>query len=111
MDDMARLAAGYLGGHPIEDPIVSPLRADLSGLPPILVQAAADDRARPEADALAARLADHGVDCRFEIYASDAHVFHVFWSFLPEARAALDSAGEFVAGLLLPTARSAHPGR
>jgi hypothetical protein len=28
------------------------------------------------------------------------HDFHVFWSFLPEARSALDEAGRFIAALV-----------
>jgi monoterpene epsilon-lactone hydrolase len=96
MDDMVRRSEGYLGGHPLEDPLVSPLRGDLTGLPPLLVQCAAGDRARPEAEALADRARDRGVDVRLQLYPSDVHVFHVFWSFLPEAVDALAQAGEFV---------------
>jgi epsilon-lactone hydrolase len=100
MDDSARVAEAYLAGHPIDDPLVSPLRADLSGLPPLLVQCAASDRARPEAEALADRARDHGVDVSLELYASSAHVFHVFWSFFPEAVDALAQAGQFVRDVL-----------
>jgi epsilon-lactone hydrolase len=95
MDEMDATQA-YLAGHPIDDPIVSPLRADLTGLPPLLIQAGSGDRARPEAHALAGRARQHGVDVRLELYPSDAHVFHVFWSFLPEAADALARVGVFV---------------
>lgn len=100
MDEMGRTAEAYLAGHPIEDPLVSPLRGDLAGLPPLLVQCATGDRARPEAEALAERAREHGVDARVELYPTDAHVFHVFWSFLPEASDALAQAGEFVRDVL-----------
>jgi monoterpene epsilon-lactone hydrolase len=96
MDDMGRTAEAYLAGHPIEDPLVSPLRGDLAGLPPLLVQCASGDRVRPEAEALADRAREHGVQVRLEHYPSDAHVFHVFWSFLPEAVDALAKAGAFI---------------
>jgi epsilon-lactone hydrolase len=89
-------AEGYLAGHPIDDPVVSPLLADLSGLPPMLVQAATGDHFRPEQQALAERARDHGVDARLELYPVSVHVFHYFWTFLPEAADALTSAGEFV---------------
>jgi monoterpene epsilon-lactone hydrolase len=102
-----RLAvAAYLGDHPIDDPVVSPLRADLSGLPPMLVQAATGDLQRPDAQALADRAGSHGVDVRLELYPVDTHVFHFFWSFLPEAADALESAGRFAAGI-----RSGEPVR
>jgi acetyl esterase/lipase len=90
-----KTVAAYLAGHPLDDPIVSPLLADLSGLPPMLIQAATGDHFRPEQQALAERARDHGVDARLELYPVDVHVFHYFWSFLPEAVSALESAGAF----------------
>jgi epsilon-lactone hydrolase len=96
LEDPSRVSAAYLAGHPLEDPVVSPLVADLTGLPPLLIQIANGDRARPEAEALAARARDHGVDVRVENYGTDAHVFHVFHAFLPEAADALARAGAFV---------------
>jgi epsilon-lactone hydrolase len=90
-------AAAYLDGHPIDDPLVSPLRADLSGLPPMLIQAATGDLQRPDAQALADRAGEHGVDVELELYPVDTHVFHYFWSFLPEAADALESAGRYIA--------------
>jgi acetyl esterase/lipase len=90
-----RYAAAYLGGHPIDDPLVSSLDADLSGLPPILTQAATGDERLADARALTDRAREQGVDARLELYPVDAHVFQFFWSFLPEATDALESAGRF----------------
>jgi len=95
MDEMTPTTESYLDGHPVDDPLVSPLGADLGGLPPLLIQAATGDRAEPEATALADRAREHGVDVRLELYPTDAHVFHVFWSFLPEAVDALAQARRF----------------
>lgn len=86
----------YLDGHPVEDPVVSPLRADLTGLPPMLVQSATGDIARTEAQQLVTRARAHGVDARLELYPADTHQFQMFWSFLPEAAEALAQAGTFV---------------
>jgi acetyl esterase/lipase len=96
LEQLAPAADAYLAGHPLDDPLVSPLHADFAGFPPLLVQCGADDRARPEAEAIVTRALDHGVDARLELYPTDAHVFHVFWSFLPEAAEALAAAGDFV---------------
>jgi acetyl esterase/lipase len=86
----------YLAGHPSDDPVISPLTADLSGLPPLLVQTATGDPALVEGRQLAERASQHGVDARLELYPADTHVFHVFWSFLPEAADALQQAGAFI---------------
>jgi monoterpene epsilon-lactone hydrolase len=107
MDEMGRTAQAYLAGHPLEDPLVSPLRADLAGLPPLLIQAATGDRARPEAEVLADHARQHGVEVRLELYPTDAHAFHVFWSFLPEAADALAQAGTFVRDALAGNQRTA----
>jgi monoterpene epsilon-lactone hydrolase len=86
-------AQTYLDGRPIDDLLVSPLRGDLAGLPPILVQCGEGDR---EADALAERLRDAGVHARLEHYPRKHTCSHVFWSFLPEGVEDLANAGEFI---------------
>ena len=91
-----RFVDAYLAGHPADDPIVSPLGADLSGLPPLLIQAATGDPYCPEAKLLAVHAREHGVDTQLELYPVATHVFHTFWSFLPEATEALASAARFV---------------
>lgn len=91
-----RFAAVYLSGHPVDDPLVSPLVADLDGLPPMLIQAATGDPVLPETKLLAERARECGVDVKLELYPVPTHDFHVFWTFLPEARDAMHSAGEFV---------------
>jgi epsilon-lactone hydrolase len=89
-------AAAYLGTHPADDPVVSPLTADLSRMPRLLIQAATGDDRLVDANALADRAREHGVDAHLDLYSVDAHVFQLFWSFLPEAAEALQAAGRFV---------------
>jgi acetyl esterase/lipase len=92
---MQRCAAAYLGGHPADDPIASPLGADLGGLPKLLIQAATGDEHLPDARALAEHARASGLDAELELYPVDAHVFQIFWSFLPEAAEAIEAAGRF----------------
>jgi acetyl esterase/lipase len=89
-------AAAYLGGHSTDDPVVNPLLADLAGMPPMLIQAATGDICLEDARLLADHAREDGVDARPELYPVAAHVFHVFWSFLPEASDALRQAGRFI---------------
>jgi monoterpene epsilon-lactone hydrolase len=96
LDDIRRAACGlYLAGHPADDPLVSPLSADLAGLPPMLVQAATGDPLLDEARELTDHAQDCGVAASFELFPVDTHDFHIFWSFLPEAAQALQQAGRF----------------
>ncbi len=102
LDDIRDAAAGlYLAGHPADDPLLSPLTADLTGLPPLLIQAATGDPLLDEARQLADHAADGGVDARFELFSVDTHDFHIFWSFLPEAAQALRQAGQFARDISL----------
>jgi monoterpene epsilon-lactone hydrolase len=94
-EGIRRFAAAYLAGHPADDPVASPLGADLTGLPPLLIQAATGDDRLADANALTDHARGQGVDARLELYSVDAHVFQLFWSFLPEAAEALQAAGEF----------------
>jgi epsilon-lactone hydrolase len=96
LENIHRTLDAYLAGHPVDDPVVNPLVADLRGLPPLLVQTATGDLVLAESRMLVDRAAEHGVDARLELYAADTHVFHVFWPFLPEAADALGQAGAFI---------------
>lgn len=96
LEKMHRTIEAYLAGHPVDDPVVNPLVADLTGLPPLLAQTATGDLVLPESRLLVERAVAHGVDAELQVYAADTHVFHIFWSFLPEAADALQQAGAFV---------------
>jgi acetyl esterase/lipase len=47
-------------------------------------------------EALAGHARAHGVYVQLERYPTEAHVFHVFWSFLPKTQEALTRAGQFI---------------
>jgi acetyl esterase/lipase len=95
IEQLHSFVASYLDGHPIDDPLVSPLRGDLTGLPPMLIQGGIGDVMVEDAQRLAERARSQGVDTRLELYPVSTHDFHVFWSFLPEAADALQQAGAF----------------
>jgi epsilon-lactone hydrolase len=110
-EEARRCAAAYLGDHPVDDPIIDPLTADLTGLPPMLIQAATGDARLADAKALAKRADEHGVDVRLELFPVDAHAFQLFWSFLPEAADAMEAAGMFIGQLQSPAGSRAQTHR
>ncbi len=90
------MAADYLGGQDAKSPLASPLFADLTGLPPLLIQVGTfeilyDDATRFHEAALRA-----GIESAFEPYEGQVHVFQQFGPGLPESVAALASIGTFV---------------
>ena len=100
MEVARRAIEGYVAGHPLEDPVLNPIGADLTRLPPLLVQVATEDHVLLECRKLVERASEQGVDARLQLFPADTHVFHVFWSFLPEAADALQQAGAFIREML-----------
>ena len=100
-DPRITLQSLSLGSHYIGDndpclPLISPLYADLRGLPPLLIQAGNDDMLLDDATRLAERAKAAGVDVTLEVWDRMWHVFHLHAPKLPEARRAIDAIGVFV---------------
>jgi epsilon-lactone hydrolase len=97
LPEMAKaLADAYLDGHPTDDPLVDPLHADLTGLPPLLIHSASGDSVFQEATLLARHAESFRVPVTLSIFAVPTHDFHVFWTFLPEAATAIEQVGTFL---------------
>ena len=107
VEQLRSFASAYLGGTAADDEVVNALEADISGFPPMLIQAGTGDVLGKDAYALADHARGHGVDVHFELYPVNTHDFQLFWSFLPEAADAIDHAGEFVRRIA--AAASAEP--
>jgi acetyl esterase/lipase len=90
-------AADYLAGTDPADPRVSPVFADLSGLPPLLIQAGSHEVLLDDATRLAARAAADNVAVILDITPGVPHVFQAFAALLEEGDAALRRAARFVA--------------
>lgn len=82
------MAASYIQDADPDDPRVSPIRADLAGLPPTLIQAASGEILADDASRLAARLRDAAVDVRLTLKDDTVHGYPLF-AFLPEAAEAV----------------------
>ena len=89
-------AADYLAGTDPADPLVSPIFADLSGLPPLLIQAGSHEVLLDDATRLAGKAAADDVAVILDITPGVPHVFQAFAALLDEGDAALDRATRFV---------------
>jgi len=87
----------YVGPNgALDDPLVSPVNAELHDLPPLLLQVGQVDLTRDDAFALGARAAEVGVAVELEVVPGMVHGFQGLARMgIPEAGAALDRAGEF----------------
>ncbi|MFS0636146.1 alpha/beta hydrolase fold domain-containing protein [Mesobacillus foraminis] len=84
----------YLGDLDRRDPVVSPIYADLTGLPPMLVHVGDDEILLDDSVRLVERAREAGVEVSFKIYDEMWHVFHQFD--MPEAAEAIAEIGDFV---------------
>ncbi len=93
---LARRARDYIGDHDPTDGALSPVFADLSGLPPLFIQVGGNEVLLDDATRLAARAAADGVHTTLEVTPDVPHVFISFTGMLDEADQALSSAGQFI---------------
>jgi monoterpene epsilon-lactone hydrolase len=91
-------ANDYLNGTGTDpaDPLVSPIFADLTGLPPLLVQAGSHEVLLDDATRLATRAAANDVAVTLDITPGVGHVFQAFSAILDEGDEALTRAGTFL---------------
>jgi acetyl esterase/lipase len=80
--------------------LVSPVFADLSGLPPLIIQAGSHEVLLDDAIRLARQAAIVDVDVTLDITPGVPHVFQGYSAMLDEASAALDRAGQLLSAYL-----------
>ncbi len=88
----------YLGGADPKNPLVSPLYADLNGLPPLFIEVGQREVLRDDAVRLAERAKNAGVRAELKVWPVVPHVWQMADSFIPEARRSLDAAANFLHG-------------
>lgn len=86
----------YAAGADLINPLISPLYADLHGLPEILIHVGNDEILRDDSVRLAERARAAGVDVTLDIWEGMWHVWHYFSPQLPEGKQAIKQVGEFV---------------
>ncbi|MBZ9723670.1 alpha/beta hydrolase [Mesorhizobium sp. CO1-1-11] len=79
------LAANFIGDADRRDPEVSPLYADLSGFPPVFLQAGADETLVDESRMFAERARQAGVETRLDVFDGMLHSFQMMAGRAPEA--------------------------
>lgn len=85
----------YLQGHPVGEPLASPLLGDVGKFPPTLIFASNDECLIGDALALQARLTDARIAVETHIVPGMTHVWPVIDPTLPESQAALAAIGDF----------------
>src|SRR5450755_675364 len=90
----------YTAGQDAALPLISPVFADLSGLPPLIIQAGSHEVPLDDAVRLAQQAATADVQVTLDITPGVPHVFQAYSPMLDEAGAALDRAGQLLSAHL-----------
>ncbi|MHA1931378.1 MAG: alpha/beta hydrolase [Promethearchaeota archaeon] len=89
----------YAGGKSIKNPFISPVFADLGGLPPLLIQAGGIEALLDDSILLSERAKSAGVQVTLEVYENMTHVFQSFGDLLSESKKAFDNIKKFIEDL------------
>ncbi|HXC81612.1 MAG TPA: alpha/beta hydrolase [Trebonia sp.] len=95
----------YTSGQDAAIGLISPVFADLSGLPPLIIQAGTHEVLLDDAIRLARQAAVADVDVTLDITPGVPHVFQAYYPILDEAAAALDRAGQLLSAHLAGSER------
>jgi epsilon-lactone hydrolase len=93
---LQRMAGQYLHGADPRTPLASPLHADLSGLPPLLIVVGGDEALLDDSVRLVRSAGMSGVNVTLYIGAGMQHVFPVYCGAFPEADAAVAMIGAWI---------------
>lgn len=95
-EDVALFGASYLNGADPHDPLVSPVFADLTGLPPILLQAGSAEILLDDSIQFNRICERDGVDVTFQIWEKMVHDWHLGVFMMPEAKDAVREIAQFI---------------
>ena len=85
----------YLGENAPEDPMVSPINGDFTGLPPLYIQVSDSEMLLDDSLRLARRGHSYDVEVTVDLWHKVPHVWQIF-GFLPESREALEKSARFL---------------
>jgi acetyl esterase/lipase len=90
------------------NPLVSPVNADLRGLPPMYIQAGGAEILLPSIQLFVQRAKAQGADVVLETWPAMNHDFQAFGEDVPQSAEAIRRIGEVVASRILPRERTAN---
>lgn len=97
---LQELATAYLHGADPRLALVSPIHADLRGLPPLLIQVGSDETLLDDAIRLAGVAAAADVRTTLQVWPHMIHAWHLFYAELADGRRSLAEMGQFVRAAL-----------
>jgi acetyl esterase/lipase len=95
------VAAAYLGGA-TDNAYTSPIRANVAGLPPMLIQVGSEELLLSDSLVFASRAAMSGIEVKLHVWPEMPHAWPLFHPFIRAGLAAIAEAGQWVQHRLAP---------
>jgi acetyl esterase/lipase len=93
---LTQYAKRWLDPTQLKNPLAAPLNADLSGLPPLLIQVGSAEVLLDDSRRIAERAKAAGVDVTLRVWEDMIHVWHLFAFMAPQGVAAIEEIGVFI---------------
>lgn len=95
--DVRVVARHYCGEESdLQNPLISPVFANIAGLPPTYIQVGDDEILLDDSTRFAAKMKEAGREVELEIWPEMWHVFQIFIGKMPEARRAINKIGSYL---------------
>jgi monoterpene epsilon-lactone hydrolase len=94
--DLSVVADLYCEPHQRRFPLVSPVFADVEGLPPMFIQVGDDEILLSDSERIADACIAAGIAVELEVWPEMWHVFQMFIGKMPESRAAMLRIGQYI---------------
>ena len=95
-ENIKEFATAYLGDASPRDPRASPVFADLSGLPPLLLHVGSEELLLDDARRVHERIQDAGGVSTLRVFDGVPHGWQLLDGLVPEARSSLAEAASFI---------------
>ncbi|MBI5680429.1 MAG: alpha/beta hydrolase [Methanobacterium sp.] len=90
----------YLKNHKAQNPFVSPIYADLHGLPPLMIQVGSHELLLDDIIKFHKKAKDAEVEVTFELWKDMFHCFQIFSSQIIEGQQAIENIGSYIKNVL-----------
>lgn len=95
-DPIAGFANHYLQGSSPRDPKASPLYADYTGFPPMLMMVGGREMLHDDTTRIAEKATNEGVNITLDIIEEMIHIYPIFYGIIPEGIAAIERIAQFI---------------
>ena len=95
-ENISVVVGHYCPNEDPRNPLLSPVFANVAGLPPTLIHVGDDEILLSDSTRFAEKLRGAGVEVELEVFPELWHVFQLFVGAMPESRAAVDKIGAYV---------------